>query len=167
MSQITQVNGIYSKCLIVDALEYMKDQKDDAFDLSITDFPWGSDFDASKKRGYRAKKGSKTQINYFDKWRPKWNIEMIDELQRVSKQIIMAIAGKRKKWWYRNTDPVGEIIITYPNGYHGSKTARRSCFSTYLCYGDWKQNKVHKDHQDIIMGVGFVRGKTNKQDTKS
>lgn len=164
----TVVEGNYSQCIIKDAFEYMKHLPDNMFDLSITDLPWGSDFDASKKRGFKGKKGSKTQINYYDKWRPEWSLKMITELQRVSKQIIMAISKKRLDWWIRNTDPVGIIIVGYPNGYSSSKVARRSLWSPYLCYGNFKskQNKVHKDFEGIIMGVGFMKGRTNKQDTK-
>jgi DNA modification methylase len=163
-----RIDGNFSQCIIEDALEYMKRLPNKIFDLSITDFPWGSDFDASKKRGFRGKKGSKTQINYYDKWRPEWNLIMIKELQRVSKQIIMAISKKRLKWWIRNTDPVGIIIVAYPNGYSSSKISRRDSWTPYLCYGNFKpkENKIHNNVEGIIMSVGFMKGKRNKRDSK-
>lgn len=141
----------YGCCYYIDCLdeEYgLPSKKDNEFDLGFTDSPWGVEQHkrVDNKRNYY---GSILEVKenkkyYNDKFDPEWNLIWFKELRRVTKSTIIVIPESKKYWWIRNTDPVGDIIIQWNNGYSSSKIAKFSRKSTYLVYGKLP-NKLQYD----------------------
>lgn len=127
--------------------------------LGLFDAPWGVGIGKTLQEGrnFHGRKLSvkKNKKYYQDKFDGDWNLEWFGYAQRICENNINLIANKKKKWWYRNTDPVGEIIITHPNGHSQSKVASNHRYSTYLCYGKFKK-KLTTDSWDYTIPWGFL-----------
>jgi hypothetical protein len=161
----------WNKCYYIDCLDsqiglpYLADLIEsgdmEKIDLGLFDGPWGVGVGKKLQQG-RTFHGRKLSVKpnkkyYEDPFDNDWNIEWFGYAQRVCKNIINLISSKIeiKTWWFRNTDPSGEIIITHPNGHSQSKVASNHKFSTYLCYGKF-ENKLITDTWDYTVPWGFL-----------
>lgn len=123
--------------------------EDNTFDLVYSDPPWGVGIGKTLKNGRKYLNGrelrpKKEKQYYEDDFKPEWNLKWFNEMERVSKSIILILSEPHKKWWYRHTDPIGDLTIHWTNGHARSKVAKWSRKSTYFIYGDLP-NKLEYD----------------------
>ena len=133
---------------------------DNYFEICYTDPPWGVDVDKALKKGRMYIRGQKLKVKadkeyYSDVFNPEWNLLWFNELMRICKGVIIVIGNKRKFWWIKNTEPIGELIIHHQNGHSGCKIAKFNRKSTYLFYGEFK-NKLLHNVIDYVIPWGFL-----------
>jgi hypothetical protein len=133
---------IYSDCM--DEKYGLPSLESDTFDLGYTDYKWESNM-KENTRDYHDRTLDNKGKTFFDDsktedsedFRKKWFSELI----RICKRVILVIPEAHKKFWYRNTEPTGDIPVLWKNGFSGSKYARKSRKSTYMLYGKFSTEK--------------------------
>lgn len=152
--------GTIKYCDCLDEEHGLPSLADKSFDLGYVDPPWGVNIDKTLKIGRtycggRTLKATNKDI-YKDSFRPEWNLEWFNNLNRVCNNIILVIGETVKYWWIRNTDPVGDLTIHWLNGHSRSKISRWNKKSTYLFYGKFKNKLYSNVLLDNVMKWGFV-----------
>jgi len=130
---------------------------DKSIDLCYTDPPWNV-VKEWKDRTYNGRelKWSSKKKYYNDSFDQEWNLEWFEQVQRICNGMIILIPEKHKKWWYRNTDPKGDLVIHWKNGFSASTIAYHSRKSTYLFYGKFNK-RLHMDVIEATLLWGFLK----------
>lgn len=103
----------YIDCL--DATEGLPSLPDKSVDLCFTDPPWGY-LKGVDGRNFHDKVLKARSNLYDDDFKPEWYLWWFTELERVCNGIIIVMGVSQEKWWYKNTDPVGALIVYFKNG---------------------------------------------------
>lgn len=146
----------YCNCL--DEEQGLPSLADKSYDIGYTDYPWNVKMQNKNEREFsgRTLKWDESKVYFNDDFDQEWNLLWFKELERICNGIIILIPEKWKKWWYRNTDPRGDLIIHWSNGFSASSIARHSQKSTYLFYGKFN-NRLHADVIDSVLMWGFLK----------
>src|SRR3990167_884686 len=116
--------------LNIDCLTYMKTLKDKAFDLCLTDPPYGVNLN------YKTYKD--TEENWFNLMNA-----FIPEIRRVAKMVIMPSCQiKRLEWFYKNFPP--DWLMCWHKGSTGC--------AAYIGFNDWEPHVVYgKTNNQLYM----------------
>lgn len=140
-------NTIYY-CSCLDPKFGMPSIPDKSIDLGFTDYPWGSNMKKNVRDYHGRKLDNESGKEFFDDSKEtiteEFTLEWFGHLERICHRIILVVPENHKKFWYRNTDPTGDIPVIWKNGYSGSKIANKSRKSTYMLYGEFKKGKKFK-----------------------
>ena len=121
---------------------------DKAIEMGYTDYPWGSDMKPNVRSFHdRILDNDKNKIFFDDSesvFNEEFTLAWFSELERICYKIVLVIPEAHKKWWYRNTDPTGDVPVLWKNGFSGSKVANKSRKSTYMFYGKFEKGKKLK-----------------------
>lgn len=145
----------YIDCL--DEKEGLPSLPDKSVDLGYTDYPWNVKM-GEKDRKYKGKtlKWDQKKVYFNDNFEQDWNLLWFNELKRICNGIIILIPEKWKRWWYINTEPKGDLIIHWSNGFSASSIAYHSQKSTYLFYGKFNK-RLHADVINSTLMWGFLK----------
>lgn len=145
----------YIDCL--DEKEGLPSLPDKSVDLGYTDYPWNVKM-GEKNRHFKGKelKWNKEKVYFNDNFNQEWNLLWFNELIRICNGVIILIPEKWKRWWYINTEPKGDLIIHWVNGFSASSIAYHSRKSTYLFYGKFN-NRLHTNIINATLKWGFLK----------
>lgn len=116
-----------------------------SFDLGYIDYVWESDMKENTRDYVKGRQLDNSGKTFFDdsvRADPlQFRLEWFYEVKRVCERILLVIPEAHKKFWYRNTNPTGDIQVLWKNGFSGSKYAKKSRKSSYMLYGKFSKNQ--------------------------
>ena len=115
----------------MDCMEYMRGQPDNAFDLALTDPPYGVGFKYSSHKD--------TADGYYE-WCDLW----FTELQRISKCQVLTVGYANNRHWFCK-DPKHAILWIKPNSCTRSPLNGYSCYELVFVFGETKK-RIFKDY---------------------
>ena len=118
--------------LNIDCMEYMKDQPDNAFDLALTDPPYGV--------GFKYNSHDDRHEGYHD-WCDQW----FSELQRISKCQVLTVGYKNNAYWY-GKKPKHAVLWVKENQCSPSPLGGFNCYELVFVFGKNKK----RVGQDVI-----------------
>ncbi len=116
--------------LNIDCMEYMKGLEDNAFDLALTDPPYGVGFEY----GAHDDKAD----GYYD-----WCSEWFSEMRRVSKCQVLTVGYKNNAFWY-SLRPKHAMVWIKTNQCSPSPIGGFNCYELVFVFGELK-NRIGQD----------------------
>ena len=142
-------------------VDLIENDKMEQIGLGYYDYPWGVGVGKTLQKG-RLYHGRELRVKkhkeYFkDPLDFDLTLEWFELSRIVCKNLVIIIPDKieLKTWWFRNTDPSGELIINIDNGHSSTKIASHHHYSTYLFYGKFKK-KLTTDVINYTLPWGFL-----------
>lgn len=137
---------LYIDCL--DEKQGLPSLPDNSIELLYTDYPWGSDMKVNTRKYHNRTLDNEKGKQFFDDSietiSEEFTLEWFEQAQRVTKKQVLIIPESHKKFWYKNTDPTGDVPVLWKNGFSGSKVANKSKKSTYMFFGKFERGKKLK-----------------------
>ena len=112
-----------------DCLQVMKDIPDKSVDLVLTDPPYNYDFNYASNCNDNLK-----EQEYFH-WCKKW----FNEIQRISKCLVITIGLKNIYGWIEIENPLHIACWAKPNAMTAMKNVKLNCWEPILIYGELKK----------------------------
>ena len=116
--------------LHADCMEYMKGCEDNAFDLALTDPPYGV--------GFKYGTHNDTPDGYYE-----WCGEWFSELQRISKCQVLTVGYKNNAYWY-SLNPKHAMVWVKNNQCSPSPLGGFNCYELVFVFGK-PNNRIGQD----------------------